>query len=34
MFNPFNNPNDFDQVAETLLACGLLLAIFIIGGLT
>lgn len=34
MFNPFNNPNDFDQVAETLLVCGLLLAIFIIGGLT
>lgn len=34
MFNPINNPNDFDALAEILLASAILLTVFIIGGLS
>ena len=33
MYNPFNNPNDFDMFAEATLTACLLFTFFIIGGL-
>lgn len=33
MYNPFNNPDDFDMFAEAVLASFILFSFFIIGGL-